>query len=211
MSESAKKKWGMVINTRRCFDCKACMIACKVENQLPEGHWRNWVLNDEEISGRRTTFQPGQCMQCNAPSCVAACPVGATSKREDGIVTIDPVRCIGCGNCVTACPYGARYVHPQKHLADKCDFCSHRLAQGETPACVETCPTKARAFGDLNDPDSDAAKLLQSAETVRIIAPHIDTKPNIYYIKGTPLLDWATLPSLPGNAHMPSGFWRSYE
>ena len=207
MTESKKPKYGIVINTRRCFDCKACMIACKVENKLPSGKWRNWVHNDGGANGRRTTFQPGQCMQCDRPTCVAACPVGATHKGPDGIVVVEADKCIGCGNCVAACPYGARFVDPRSHKADKCDFCAHRLAKGEIPACVETCPTKARAFGDLNDPKSDAAKLLASSKTVRVIAPQFDTKPNIVFLEGTPLLYWAQAPTLPGGAHMPPEFW----
>ena len=81
MRAEKKKRLGMVINTRRCLDCKACMVACKEENDLPVGLWRNWVRDDSKGTSRRTQFQPGQCMQCDDPSCVAACPVGATWKR----------------------------------------------------------------------------------------------------------------------------------
>ena len=112
-------------------------------------------------TSRRTEFQPGQCMQCDTPSCVAACPVDATYKQADGLVVIDPMKCIGCGNCVTACPYGARYRDPGTRRADKCDFCEHRLKRGEEPACVVTCPTKARTFGDLNDPNSEVSRMVK--------------------------------------------------
>jgi len=208
MKEAKAKKYGIVIDAAKCIDCRACMIACKVENQVPEGYWRNWIRPLWDYSGRRRTeFQPGQCMQCDHPSCVAACPVGATYKQPDGLVAIDPVRCIGCGNCVTACPYGARYRHPLRHIADKCDFCSRRLDAGLEPACVATCPTKARVFGDLNDADSAVARLLREEKLVRVIAPHIDTRPNIYYHAGTRQLDWAVTPTLPGNVHMPPSFW----
>jgi len=209
MDKAESLRWGMVINTKRCLDCKACMVACKVENSLPCGKWRNWVRNDASGFGRRTQYQPGQCMQCDQPSCVAACPVGATWKRADGVVVIDPAKCIGCGNCVTACPYGARYRDALTRVADKCDFCSHRLQEGRPPACVETCPTRARIFGDLNDPESEAAKLLKSQKVVTVIAPQFDTKPQIFYLAGTDILDWAIAPTLPGGAHMPPEFWRS--
>ena len=209
MKQEKKKRLGMVIDTRKCFDCKACMIACKVENQVPTGYWRNWVLNDYRPGGRRTQFQPGQCMQCQDPSCVAACPVGATYKRrQDGVVVVDAAKCIGCGNCVTACPYRARFRNPLTHRADKCDFCLHRLARGEQPACVETCPTKARVFGDLDDPQSRVSRLLAEMETVSIRALHVDTRPNIFYA-GTSLVDWAGTPTLPGGVHMPPGFWKT--
>ena len=211
MTKSKEKKYAIIIDASKCFDCKACMIACKVENEVPRGFWRNWVLApDEQDGGMRTEFQPGQCMQCDEPSCVAACPVGATFKQKDGLVAIDTKKCIGCGNCVTACPYGARYRHPARQVADKCDFCEHRLKKGEEPACVQTCPTRARVFGDLNDPSSAVSQLLKDEEVIQIPAPQINTKPNIYYHVGTNLLDWAREPVLPGNVHMPRSFWKTH-
>ena len=204
-----RKKYGIFINASRCFDCKACMIACKVENRVPKGFWRNWVKHTGGNYGLRTGFQPGQCMQCDDPSCVAACPVNATYKQDDGLVAINPKSCIGCGNCVTACPYGARYRHPELRIADKCDFCEHRLKRGEEPACVQTCPTRARVFGDLNEPDSAVARLVKTGKTVRVIHPRINTKPNIYYQDGSRPVDWPVEPTLPGNIHMPASFWKS--
>ncbi len=208
MKNNRPPKYAMVIDTFRCFDCKACMIACKVENKVPEGRWRNWVRHSGGPIGRRTQFQPGQCMQCDEPSCVAACPVGATYKQENGLVVIDPHKCVGCGNCVTACPYGARYRHPVLHIADKCDFCEHRIKRGQLPACVDTCPTKARIFGDLNDPASDVSKLVKSGKLVQVVNPVVNTRPNIYYLAGTRLLDWPREPTLPGNVHMALSFWK---
>jgi len=208
MKESQPKRYAMVIDTFKCFDCKACMVACKVENNVPEGSWRNWVKHTGGLYGRRTQFQPGQCMQCDEPSCVEACPVGATYKQDNGLVVIDAAKCIGCGYCVTSCPYGARYRHPGNHLADKCDFCQHRLERGEEPACVETCPTKARVFGDLNDPLSKVSELVKNEKLVQVINPLINTKPLVYYAKGTLPLDWPTEPTLPGGIHMSPKFWK---
>ena len=210
MALSTPSKYGIVINASKCIDCKACMIACKVENQLPSGYWRNWIRPLWHTgSAGKSEFQPGQCMQCDTPSCVAACPVGATYKQADGLVGIDTGKCIGCGNCVTACPYGARYRDPESRVADKCDFCRHRIARGLEPACVVTCPTRARVFGDLNDPKSAVSQLLEKEKLVRIIGPHSNTQPNIYYYEGTQQLDWAVSPTLPGNVHMPSDFWQA--
>jgi tetrathionate reductase subunit B len=210
MKQDTPKKYAIVIDASRCIDCKACMIACKVENNVPEGSWRNWIrpLLDRS-SERKSEFQPGQCMQCDSPSCVAACPVGATYKQPDGLVVIDPDKCIGCGNCITACPYGARYRNSTRHIADKCDFCEHRLKRGEEPACVVTCPTKTRIFGDLNDPQSEVSRAVKEKKLVRVVAPHINTRPNIYYHEGTRLLDWAVAPTLPGNVHMSREFWET--
>ena len=78
MKQTKTRKYAIVIDTFKCFDCKACMIACKVENEVPEGYWRNRVMHTGGIGGRRTQYQPGQCMQCDQASCVPACPVGAT-------------------------------------------------------------------------------------------------------------------------------------
>jgi len=210
MKDGKSPKYAIVIDTFKCFDCKACMIACKVENDVPEGFWRNWIKHTGGLEGRRTQFQPGQCMQCEEPSCVAACPVGATYKQADGLVVIDPLKCIGCGNCVTACPYGARYRNPATQRADKCDFCEHRLKRGEEPACVETCPTKARVFGDLNDPDSSVSKLLKKEKLVQVVNPRVDTKPQIYYSQGTLPLDWPREPTLPGGEHMAPEYWKKF-
>jgi len=209
MDKKQPKKYAIVIDTFKCIDCKACMIGCKVENEVPTGYWRNWIRPATNSEGRRFHFQPGQCMQCDEPSCVAACPVGATYKQEDGLVAIDPAKCIGCGNCVTACPYGARYRHPTLHIADKCDFCRHRLKRGEEPACVETCPTRARVFGDLNDPSSRVSEMMKKEKLVQVIHPMINTRPSIYYFAGTLPLDWPKEPTLPGNVHMPLTYWKT--
>lgn len=202
-------KYALLIDTSKCFDCKACMIACKVENSVPDGHWRNWVKANNHGFERRTQFQPGQCMQCDQPSCVAACPVNATYMGADGMVEIDKDKCIGCENCVTACPYGARYRNPIEKVADKCDFCMHRVKRGQEPTCVETCPTKARIFGDIKDPDSNISQLLKTQPLVKVINPLINTRPNIFYSKGTQQVHWPKEPTLPGGVHMSTQFWKT--
>lgn len=208
MIDISHKQFVLIIDSKKCFDCKACMIACKVENRVPQSSWRNWIKPTSDAKGRRIQFQPGQCMQCEAPACVAACPVKATYKRKDGMVVIDPAKCIGCGNCLTGCPYGARYRNPVTKLAEKCDYCQHRLIQGEEPACVTTCPTKARVFGDLNDPNSKVSSLMKKGRLVQVTNRLVNTKPRIYYTAGTASLDWPKEPTLPGNIHLPLSFWK---
>ncbi len=205
-----RKKYVIIVDAAKCIDCKACMVACKVENNVPEGFWRNRInVLGGENGSLRTEYQPSQCMQCDDPSCVAACPVQATYKQDDGLVVIDPEKCIGCGNCVTACPYNARYRNPAKRIADKCDFCEDRLKRGKEPACVVTCPTKTRVFGDINDPASKVSQMVKKERLLQITAPHINTQPNIYYFEGTRLLNWAVAPMLPGNVNMPREFWKT--
>ncbi|WP_027183626.1 4Fe-4S dicluster domain-containing protein [Desulfovibrio inopinatus] len=179
----------MVIDATKCIDCKACMAACKIANHVPDGYWRNWIKPSapDFTPGPRAgfAFQPGACMHCDNPTCVSACPTGATFKdKTDGTVKIDASLCIGCGNCIPACPYGARFRNPVTHVADKCNYCPERRAAGLLPACVDTCPTKARVFGDINDPESEAHVLLaeDKSRVVRLVNAETDTKPNMYYL-----------------------------
>ena len=194
-----KKQLAMVIDSASCIDCKGCMTACKVENKVPPGKWRNWIKEQdphfENLSqpdnAKSLHFQPGNCMHCDNPTCVQACPTSATYKDDkDGTIKVNKKLCIGCGGCIPACPYGARYRHPEEKVVDKCDFCEHRRARGELPACVTTCPTKARTFGDLKDPNSEVARLLKGNNGVRIVNRETDTQPNIYYLSMTAPIDW---------------------
>jgi tetrathionate reductase subunit B len=159
---AAQKRYAFVIEVDRCIDCKACMVACKVENQVPIGHHRNWV-EAAPLQGAFPTLEqdyvPGNCMHCEAPPCVQVCPTAASYQRADGLVLIDQDKCIGCRFCISACPYNARYYDDARGVVDKCSACVHRLDVGQPPACVETCVGGARHFGDLNDPNSDVAKL----------------------------------------------------
>jgi tetrathionate reductase subunit B len=202
-----KSQLAMVIDAGKCWDCKGCLAACKVANQVPEDRWRNWVRSDgleaAARAGKPTVFQPGGCMHCDQPSCVTACPTGATYKDpSDGRVVIDRELCIGCGQCVAACPYDARYRHPDLKVADKCDFCATRRAAGLEPACVSTCPTKARVFGDLGDPGSEVSRLLAENKdrVVRVVNDQCNTKPNMYYLGDPGPRDW------PHPVQMPSAF-----
>ncbi len=114
-----------------------------------------------------TLHFPRSCLHCETPACVTVCPTGASFKRaEDGIVLVDEDKCIGCKLCSWACPYGAREYSAVEGVMKKCTLCIDRiynehLPEAERqPACVQACPTKARHFGDLGDPDSDVSKLV---------------------------------------------------
>lgn len=194
----------MVIETARCMSCNACVVACQLTNGVPANKRRNWVRRDRRKAA--LYFQPGNCMQCERPSCVAACPTGATYRDEaDGIVKVNTRLCIGCGSCVPACPYGARFRHPERRVVDKCDFCIGRVKAGKEPACVETCPTRARVFGDLSDPTSRVAHLVAEKKTVRVVNAKVDTEPHIRYLEGAWPLDWPVEPTLPTAV----GLWKS--
>ncbi len=111
-STKNKYRYGMLIDTRRCVGCRACVVACKAENKTPPGVYYTVVLEEGlmEQPDDRPLFMTKPCFHCEHPPCTDVCPVSATFKREqDGIVVVDYDRCIGCRYCIVACPYGARY------------------------------------------------------------------------------------------------------
>ena len=178
-----KKRYALVIDSRKCINCKACVVACKAENDVPIGNFRNKI--NEERKGEYPTlsinFEPEQCHHCEEPSCVRVCPTGASWQRKDGIVLVNYDECIGCRYCMIACPYDARYFHEEKGVVDKCTLCSHRVDRGDVPACVETCPSKVRTFGDLEDPKSRIHELL-ATRRYRVKEPQTGNGPHLYYL-----------------------------
>ncbi|MDH5638519.1 MAG: 4Fe-4S dicluster domain-containing protein [Nitrospinota bacterium] len=126
-------------------------------------------------------FVPKMCNHCRNTPCTQVCPVNASYQSPDGVVLVDKTRCIGCSYCVQACPYGSRYIHPEKHTADKCTWCYHRITKGLLPACVTVCPTGARKFGDLKDQSSEIKKLL-STQRLNVLKPELNTEPFCFYI-----------------------------
>lgn len=157
MSEQ-EKRYGMLIDLALCVGCNACSVACKQENGVPLGAFNTWVESwDVEKDGQVSRANlPKQCNHCVDAPCVKVCPAEATYRTEDGVVLVDEEKCIGCGACVNACPFEARWLDAGK--AGKCTFCYHRTSHGLLPACVGTCITRARYFGDMNDPESDISK-----------------------------------------------------
>ena len=201
-----KVQYAMVVDSSKCFNCRACVVACQFANDVPSGSTRNWVKNDTEMSDLKLYFQPGSCMHCESPTCVQACPTGATYKdKKDGTVKIDKGLCIRCGSCVPYCPYGARYLHPDKMAVDKCNFCEELRSQGMEPACVEVCPTRTRTFGNILDKKSDAARLLDNNKSVKVINSKVDTLPNFYYLTETAPSDWPVEPKDPA----PIQLWKN--
>lgn len=106
-------RYGMVIDLDRCTGCRACMVACKVENNTPQAIFWMYTFRFEEgeFPNTRVWFMPRPCMHCDNAPCVKVCPVGARFKREDGLTLTDWERCIGCRYCEVACPYGVNYFN----------------------------------------------------------------------------------------------------
>ena len=157
----------------------------------------------EEAGDPAYYYMPVQCQQCERPPCVKVCPVRATWQEKDGIVVVDYNWCIGCRYCEAACPYHARRFNfgnpsiPSEELnpdmgylsnrprymgvMEKCTFCLHRTRVGRYPACMEVCPTGARKFGELNDPDSEVRKIIEK-ERVYVLKEELGTIPKFYYV-----------------------------
>jgi tetrathionate reductase subunit B len=178
-------RYAMVIDLRRCYGCHACSVSCKAEYDVPLGSFKSWVKVVEKGKYPYVSrhFLPRLCNQCSDPPCVTVCPTHASHIRGDGIVAIDENKCIGCKSCMAMCPYDSRYSHPVKKIAQKCDFCKHRVSKGIEPSCVNTCPARARIFGDLNNPNSEISKLL-STTAAHSLKPELGTEPKVFYIGG---------------------------
>ena len=182
------KRYGMLVDIRRCIGCQACTVSCSMENLPPLGQFRTTVLQyevDTKVQGAPPAMVslPRLCNHCDNPPCVPVCPVQVTFQRQDGIVLVDNERCVGCGYCVQACPYDARFINHETQTADKCTFCEHRLEVGLLPACVESCVGGARVIGDLNDPGSAAAQMLKEHGTdIKVLKPGMATAPHVFYI-----------------------------
>jgi len=175
--------YGFVIDLRKCIGCHACTIACKAEHDIPVGVNRCWVKTVEKGTFPETQrlFLPVLCNQCEDAPCMNICPTGALFRRRDGIVDLNGAACIGCRACMVACPYDQLFIDPNTQTAEKCNFCANRVENQLQPACVSVCPTECRIFGDMEDPTSQVAHIVQrEAFTVR--KPEKGTGPKIFYL-----------------------------
>ena len=144
-----------------CSGCKACQAACKDKNNLPLGVlWRRvievsggtWQRNGEAWNNTVFAYNLSiSCNHCIHPKCAGICPTGAYDVRADGIVLLDPTKCMGCGYCAWGCPYGAPQYNPDAGTMSKCDFCFEYLEQGLPPACVAACPMRVLDYGETTE------------------------------------------------------------
>jgi len=153
------------------------------------------------LAPQMTVHFPRSCLHCETPDCVTVCPTGASYKRaEDGIVLVDEDKCIGCKLCSWACPYGAREYSEVRGVMQKCTLCVDRI-YNETfdeydrqPACVMACPTRARHFGDLGDPDSAVSRLVTERGGYDLM-PEMGYKPVNKYLPPRPRRDGCSAPA----------------
>uniref|UniRef100_UPI004048D1F6 4Fe-4S dicluster domain-containing protein n=1 Tax=Limnohabitans sp. TaxID=1907725 RepID=UPI004048D1F6 len=135
-----------------------------------------------------TVHFPKSCLHCEDPPCVPVCPTGASYKREtDGIVLVDADKCIGCKYCAWACPYGAREFDEASGDMTKCTLCVDRIHNpllpeaDRKPACVQACPTNARLFGDVKDPNSEVSQAIRERGGYALM-PEWNTRPANQYL-----------------------------
>ncbi len=161
---------GMLIDVSKCMGCRGCQVACKQWNQLPAtktkfgGSYQNpprlaattWTMvnfvepaktREEFTKNPQWLFRKQQCLHCDNPACVTACPTGAARKQDNGVVYINQESCAGCKYCIEACPFKTPHSDPKTGTARKCWMCFDRLKNGLAPACVTACPTGAVEFG----------------------------------------------------------------
>ena len=200
-------RYGLLVDLDTCAGCNACMMACKIENGTLQGaYWCKVLVKEEgKYPYARKKVLPMSCMHCENAPCVNACPTGASYHDEKGSVQIDYDKCIGCRACMDACPYGVRNYNADeaennsyfkgfemtpfekakasKHPAgkvEKCVLCKDRVAEGKEPACVQTCLTKCRWFGDLDDPESEISLKIKELNAKPLLEDR-GTKPCFYY------------------------------
>jgi Fe-S-cluster-containing dehydrogenase component len=209
--ERSERRLGLVIDLDTCVGCHACAVNCKEWNTGgyhapltdqnpyggdPIGVWFNRIhtfeTTGEEGEAGRIVHFPRSCLHCDDPPCVTVCPTGASYKRgADGIVLIDESMCIGCKLCSWACPYGAREYDADVGIMKKCTLCIDRIynenlpPEDRVPACVSTCPTGARHFGDLGDPNSAVSRLVEERGGYDLM-PEMDCAPTNKYLPPRP-------------------------
>ena len=188
-------KYGMIVDIGKCNGCYNCFLSCRDEyagNDYPpyssaqpvKGQY--WMGIREIERGTypkvKVSYIPTPCMHCETAPCIDAANDNAVYRRDDGIVLIDPEKAKGQNDIVAACPYRVIYWNSDKQIPQKCTMCAHRLDEGEKlPRCVESCPTGALIFGDLDEPDSEIAKAVAESDT-EYLHPEFSTRPLVKYV-----------------------------
>ena len=188
-------RYGIVIDISKCIGCYNCFLSCRDEYagnaykgysaaQPMEG--QSWIRVIEKERGQypkvKVSYTPIPCMHCDEAPCIKMAQNGAVYKRDDGIVIIDPVKAKGQKELISSCPYRVIEWNEREQLPQKCTLCAHMLDKREKePRCVESCPTGALIFGDLDDPGGEVARLIASGKT-ELLHGGYDIKEKVRYI-----------------------------
>lgn len=186
----------MLIDLNRCTGCKACIVACKQENDLPPrldappgskgfSYIRVDVVGPEgEYPDLSQYYLPVPCMHCANAPCMKACPTAAIYRRDDGLVLINAAECTRCEECLGACPYEAISIDAGEDIARKCTLCEHLIDRDQQPACVSACNAGAMTFGNLADGEAGISRAIREAGDKRyIFKREMGTDPSVYYIR----------------------------
>jgi Fe-S-cluster-containing dehydrogenase component len=188
----AMSKYSILIDVTKCNGCYNCFLSCRDEyygndyssySAAQPLNGQFWMQVNEVERGvypkPKVSYIPKPCMHCE---CMDAAKDDAVYRRDDGIVMIDPEKAKGQQGIVHACPYRVIYWNAEKEIPQKCTMCAHRLDEGEKePRCVESCPTGALVFGDLDDPNSEIAKLAAGLDT-ESLHPEFATDSLVQYV-----------------------------
>src|SRR4051794_29565153 len=167
---SDQPRMGFFTDTSVCIGCKACEVACKEWNQVPESlqgftgmsydntidlgadTWRHVAFVEQQVNdGVRWLMSSDVCKHCTHAACLEVCPTGALFRTEFGTVVVQEDICNGCGYCVPACPFGVLDKRESDGRVWKCTLCYDRLKDDKEPACAQACPTNSIQFGELGD------------------------------------------------------------
>ena len=168
----ARPRMGFFTDTSICIGCKACEVACKEWNLVPQdgplrltgdsydntgargaSTWRHVAFVEQQRGddGLRWLMSSDVCKHCTSAACLEVCPTGALFRTEFGTVVVQQDICNGCGYCVPACPFGVIERREEDGRVFKCTLCYDRLKDGMEPACAHACPTKSIQFGPLEE------------------------------------------------------------
>ena len=182
-------RMGFFTDTSVCIGCKACEVACKEWNGVPDDGftltgmsydntqglsadtWRHVAFIEQRLPGRdgvRWLMSSDVCKHCTRAACLDVCPTGALVRTEFGTVVVQEDVCNGCGYCIPACPYGVIDQRQGDGRAWKCTLCYDRLSVGMPPACAQACPTESIQFGPLDELRARADRRLASLQSAGV-------------------------------------------
>jgi formate dehydrogenase iron-sulfur subunit len=176
-----RPRMGFFTDTSVCIGCKACEVACKEWNNIPDDGlnflatsydntgalsadtWRHvaFIEQPKNDGGIRWLMSSDVCKHCTSAACLEVCPTGALFRTEFGTVVVQQDVCNGCGYCVPACPFGVIDQRQGDGRVWKCTLCYDRLRDGQTPACAQACPTTSIQFGPLSDLQARATERVE--------------------------------------------------